>query len=85
MQTRLNSYDEEEPGERVEPILPLHAVWNKHKVVQLRDAEPAVKATQILSLRHAHTGKGMYSLLLTRIYILLTWCFIFGHFHFRFA
>lgn len=46
--TRLNSYDEEEPGEKVEPVLLLHAVWNNHKVVQLMDAEPAVKATQTI-------------------------------------
>lgn len=49
-QTRLNSYDKEDPGEKVEPVLPLHAVWNKHKEIQLMDAEPLVKATQIISV-----------------------------------
>lgn len=66
--------------EKVEPVLPLHAVWNKHKEIKLMDAEPAVKATrssEFEHVRHAHNGKRMYSLLLTRIYILITWCFIF--------
>lgn len=34
--------------EKVEPVLPLHAVWNKHKEIKLMDAEPAVKGTWII-------------------------------------
>lgn len=48
MQTRLNSYEEEESGELVEAVLPLHTAWNKHKETQPMDTEPAVKARQII-------------------------------------
>lgn len=44
MQTRLNSYDEEEPGEKVEPILPLHAVWNKHKEIKLNNCKTSCQS-----------------------------------------
>lgn len=35
------------------------------------------KSPEFELMRHAHNGKLMYSLSLTRIYILITWCFIF--------